>query len=358
MKLKEHEGIDLFSRYGIAVPDCELATEPTHQTSLPCPLVLKAQVLKGDRGRTGGVVFVDEATELTPALTMMLKGDVQGEPIESVLLVPKLSIVKEYYVSLSYDTNSRQPVLALNTKGGSGTDSGALFQIDLTEGLLAYRIREHILEAGFPQEEVNKLADVVSKLWKLFIEEYARLAEINPLVVTDEGSLIAADAKVVIDDEKERPQDGALIPMGGDIAVLASGGGASLLLLDALVKAGGKPANYTEYSGNPPREYVARVTEKVLSQPNIRGCWVAGGTANFTDIFETLSGFVDGLRHVEPKPTYPIVIRRDGPRVKEAFAMLKEVGEKEGYDFHLYGGETPMIVTAPMVVEKVNQANQ
>ncbi|RME31631.1 hypothetical protein D6789_02105, partial [Candidatus Woesearchaeota archaeon] len=143
------------------------------------------------------------------------------------------------------------------------------------------------------------------------------------------------------------------VELDGDIAVLASGGGASLTCMDALIEAGGKPANYTEYSGNPSSEKVRRLTEITLSKPGLRGCFVVGGTANFTDIYETLKGFAEGLRNTKPKPAYPIVVRRAGPRDKEAFAMLAEL-EKEGFDITVLGEETPMTKAARIMVEKIN----
>jgi succinyl-CoA synthetase beta subunit len=139
--------------------------------------------------------------------------------------------------------------------------------------------------------------------------------------------------------------------LDGDIAVIAAGGGGSVVNMDALIASNGKPANYTEHSGNPPREKLQKLTKIVLAKPDLKGCWFVGGTANFTDIYETLMGFVEGLREVKPKPNYPIVIRRGGPRDKEAFAALKEIGEKEGFDFHIYGRETPMTATAKIMVE-------
>lgn len=139
--------------------------------------------------------------------------------------------------------------------------------------------------------------------------------------------------------------------MDGDIAILASGGGASLLNIDYLLSVGGKPANYTEYSGNPPANIVAELTKRVLDKNDLKGCWVVGGTANFTDIYETLRGFVEGLRQIKPKPTYPIVIRRDGPRQKEAVDMIKEVAEKEGFDIHIFGAETSMAKTAKIITK-------
>lgn len=94
---------------------------------------------------------------------------------------------------------------------------------------------------------------------------------------------------------------------------------------------------------------VKKLTQEVLSQKHLKGCWVVGGTANFTDIYETMMGFVEGLRNVKPKPTYPIVIRRDGPRQKEAFEMLRHV-QQEGYNLHLFGPGTSMSDSAKEIV--------
>ncbi|MBI2327860.1 hypothetical protein HYU92_06085 [Candidatus Curtissbacteria bacterium] len=140
-----------------------------------------------------------------------------------------------------------------------------------------------------------------------------------------------------------------------DIAILASGGGASLLVMDAVVAAGGAPANYTEYSGNPPAEKVEKLTKITLSRAGLSGCLVAGAVANFTDIYETLSGFARGLVQIKPKPQYPIVIRRGGPRQAEAYEMLEKVAKKEGFDIHLFGPETPISVACEKMVELSEQ---
>ncbi len=155
-----------------------------------------------------------------------------------------------------------------------------------------------------------------------------------------------------IDEEDYRGSAGStFIEFGGDIAVLASGGGASLLVMDALVANGAKPSNYTEYSGNPPRGKVEKLTKITLSKEGLAGCLVCGAVANFTDIYETLAGFADGLKQVTPKPDYPIVIRRGGPRQKEAYEMLEVFAKKEGFDIHLFGPETPISVACEKMVE-------
>ncbi|MBI2065880.1 MAG: hypothetical protein HYT68_02330 [Candidatus Zambryskibacteria bacterium] len=190
---------------------------------------------------------------------------------------------------------------------------------------------EALSQAKFPSEDFNALVKIIQKLWKLFISEYALIAEINPLFKVADGEFIAGDAKVILDDEKLNPGERRFIELGGDIAILASGGGASLLNIDALLRFGGKPANYTEYSGNPPAELVKDLTKRVLDRRGLKGCWVIGGTANFTDIYETMRGFAEGLKEIKPKPKYPIVIRRDGPRQEEAFLMLRELAQEQAY---------------------------
>jgi succinyl-CoA synthetase beta subunit len=155
---------------------------------------------------------------------------------------------------------------------------------------------------------------------------------------------------VVTDDALSGSFERPFITLGGDIAVIASGGGASMLNIDILMRSGGKPANYVEYSGNPPAALVEELTMQVLFQPDLRGAWVIGGTANFTDIYETMSGFVAGLRKITPKPTYPIVIRRDGPRQEEARAMLQEVAKNEGFNMHVFGSEISMAESAKKLI--------
>ena len=122
--------------------------------------------------------------------------------------------------------------------------------------------------------------------------------------------------------------------------------------MDALIKEGGAPGNYTEYGGNPPKEKVEKLTKIVLSKPGLHGLWIVGAVANFTDIYETLSGFLKALRKVRPKPKFPIVIRRGGPRDAEAFKMLKKVKD---FDFHLFGQETSITESAEIMVKEAKR---
>ena len=347
MKLLEYQGKELFEKYGIPVPTRVLVDNPAQELDLKFPVVLKSQVPSGERRKKGGIVIVKEKKDLLDSLSNIFQKNIDGFLPEKVLVEEKIDSIKEWYLSLSYDTDCRAPVVAVSPVGGTGIDSARVFEL--------YWKGDHW---ELPQLQGSpRLLKVAQALLDLFLQENALLAEINPLFELpaspaggQDGSFIAGDAKVILDDNVVNPSDRPYLDLQGDIAILASGGGASLLNLDILMHHGGNPANYVEYSGNPPASVVEELTVKVLSRPGLKGCWVVGGTANFTDIYETLLGFVQGLRKVSPKPTYPIVIRRDGPRQKEAFTMLKEVAEKEGYDFHLFGPETAMSESARIMV--------
>ena len=345
MKLYEHQGKELFRSYNIPVLTFQTVTTTDATTNLPFPFIAKAQLRSGDRKKAGGIVVVETKEDLTPTLNTLIGSTINNERVETVLLEPYFETKEQYYLSFSYSTKHKGPVLALNPHGGSGINNAHLYPINVLEELTDTQIMSELTHANFNQEDHRQLTNIILNLWKLFKTESAIVAEINPLIKTNDNTFFAVDAKV--DLGTRRPVE----VMDGDIAVIASGGGASLINMDALLAAGGKPANYAEYSGNPPRDVVTKITKEVLERPGIKGCWVVGGIANFTDIYETMSGFVEGLKSVTPKPTFPFVIRRDGPRQPEAMAMLKEFAEKEGFEFYLFDSQTPMVDTAQTIVD-------
>lgn len=348
MNLLEYQGKKIFVRYGIPIPNAQLVTPHTKKIRMRPPLVLKAQVPVGDRARHGGIAVITRAAQINSTVRLFWKTVIAGHRPHYLLAEEKVIAIAERYVSFSYSTASRGPVLSLAARGGTGTARATTLPLDVGLGLPNFVIREALLAAKLNPR--SRTGSIINSLWQLFINEKALLAEINPLFELADGCLIAGDAKVVLDDHVVQPEARPYVKLGGDIAVLASGGGASMLNLDALLRAGGHPANYVEYSGNPRSEIVADLTQKVLQQPNLKGCWVIGGTANFTDIYETLLGFVRGLDKIKPRPNYPIVIRRDGPRQPEAFAMLREVAQQKSYNFHLFGLEISMAESARRMV--------
>lgn len=386
MKLYEFEGHELFKKAGLACPSFIVlkSTDDIKKLKgqLKYPVVAKVQVLSGRRGKAGGVKVCRTEAELAKFVGEYLSTEFVGEKVQFIGVFEKIDIDRELYASITYDTVARQPFLLFNEKGGVEIEEqvGDLVKIYFD------------VNTGPTKTDVRKIAlpyEFVAKMWQVFCDFDARQVEVNPIAKTKRGDFVALDAKVILDDnglarhedlnvifkgaigavptkrelEAKKIDSGdyrgsagsAFIELDGDIAILASGGGASLLIMDAVVAAGGKPANYTEYSGNPSREKVAKLTQVVLNKKGLTGVLVCGAVANFTDIYETLCGFVDGLRSVSPKVSYPIVIRRGGPRVEEAYQMLARVAKKEGYDIHMFGAETPISVAAKKMVELTNK---
>lgn len=394
MRLFEWEGKNLWEAYRVPVPERVVFSAADIGTNaLPHwgAYVVKAQTLSGDRAARQLIVPATTQDEALMQARNVLARSAEFPELDKVLVEQRIPHTLSVYVAVSYSTASRTPVLLLSADGGSGVETRRQatlrYAIDTLIGLHPSAVRQLGYRAGLSPGALAGLVPTVMRLWECFRAEDCTLAEINPLVQREDGTWCALDAKVVLDEDaafrhsertfaprqtfRRLPTAAELaawqidkddhrgvagtsyIELDGDIGILASGGGASLACMDALIAHGGKPANYTEYSGNPPREKVRRLTQIVLGKPGLKGCWVVGVTANFTDIFETLSGFLEGLRTITPKPTYPILIRRAGPHDAEAFAVLRKAAKEEGYDFHVYGSDMPMIATAKMMVDLV-----
>ena len=397
MRLYEFEGLKLFREAQIPIPEFTVLSSIDEIKDIELPVVVKAQVLSGSRGKAGLVIPCKSLDEVKKALKEIIGKEVNGEKIEKVLIETYfVDKAAEYYLSITYDTSSRSPIALISKKGGvdieklaSGKESVKSVQIDPMKGLQPWQARQLLSEAGFSGIHFLSITKILLGIWRVFQKHDARLVEINPLIETEDEEFFAADAKIILDDDADfrqtdtnfPPRDvlgkkptkselaakeidandhrgsagSTYIELEGNIAVIAAGGGGSLVNMDALMALGGKPANYTEHSGNPPREKLEKLSKIILSKKGLSGVWFVGATANFTDIYETLAGFVAALRSIKPKPKYPIVIRRGGPRYKEAFKMLEEVKKKEGFDFHIFGPETPMTSTARTIVDLANK---
>lgn len=379
MNLYEWEGKNLFKKYGIRVPKSVLVRREDDSATRYRELgiaevVVKAQVLSGKRGKNNGIRFCTTDAEVVQAVKDLFALAIRGQYVAAVLIEEKLRIAEEQYLSITYDTATKQPVLIYSEAGG----------MDIEE-VAAEKINKHPLDVR--RKELHSAVPFVNELWQCFLGEDTRVVEINPLVKTATGEWYAADAKVALDedaffrhadwstleartmlgrlpterellvkkiDEGEnyyRGTAGKYIEMDGDVAILFSGGGASIANMDALIKAGCQPANYTEYSGNPPREKVAQLAKIVLSKPGLKGLWIAGGVANFTNIAETFQGIVDALDEV--KPTYPIVVRRAGPFEEEGMRSMQECAKRNNLHMQLFGKETSMSETAGILASMI-----
>ncbi len=387
MRLYEFESKEIIKNYGIEVPKNLLIRSVDDIDNVSSENVVKAQLLTvGSREKFGAVKVCDSFDDVKKNVNALLHSRISGEIVNSILLEEKVDILNEYYIGVTYDTDSRMPIVVLSKSGGIDVEkSGKLVkrQIDPINGIQDWLAREIAKEAGF-SAAIVKVADITKKLYACFVKEDAKLVEINPLAETSDGRFVAVDALVELDDDanfrhKDRnlqqrtlanraPTERELavkkinesdyrgtvkyMELDGDIAFLAAGGGGSITCMDALINCGGSASNYTEYSGNPSREKVYELTKQMLSKYGLNGLWIVGAIANFTRVDETMQGIVDAL--IEVKPKYPIVVRRSGPYEKVGLEILRAAAKAHGLDMTVYGKEMPMTKTARILMEKVS----
>lgn len=383
MNLYEFEGKELFQKHGLITPRGVVVRQGDDAAAKYAELgiaevVVKAQVLSGKRGKNNGIKFCNSVASVVEACQELFANQIRGQQVAAVLIEEKLQIAEEHYVSVVYDTNARQPVLIYSAQGGVDIEDVPADKI--------MRVPLDIRSDKLPEAQASW--DWAQKLYTVFKAEDTRVAEINPLVKTVSGEWVAADAKIALDDdafyrhkewenlaprtmlgreptEREvavkkidegenyyRGTAGKYIEMDGDIGLILNGGGASIANMDALLAAGLKPANYTEYSGNPPREKVYALAKIVLAKPGLRGLWMCGVVANFTNIKDTFMGIVDALDEI--KPQYPIVVRRDGPESAEAKQLMMACAERNHLNLKWFDKATPMADTALVLAKMVN----
>lgn len=396
MRLTEAESKDLLRQSGVAVPDFFVVTrEQVIPETASFPVMLKAQTLTGGRGKAGLIKRAADAREAETQIATLWKSGYGKRPFDAILVEPQMEIVHEYYVSITFDTTVRGPVLVISRFGGMDIEvvskrqpeSVCKVPINPLKPLDASFCQACLVKTGVKEELWPMFSDTILSMYRCFVENDAELVEINPLAeVLRDGkpALVAADAKVLLDEaalsrhsfpyprrtgfrpltdmelqaraidaQSHRGVAGrTLLELDGDIGFMSSGGGASITCLDALITYGGRPADFAEYSGNPERNRVYQLAKLILSKPGLKAFWLVGPTANFTDVYETLGGVMDAL--VELRPAFPIVMRRAGPRADEAKAMVEASAAKHGLNLVFYGEDMPMTESANVLIEKMS----
>ncbi|MFQ5920242.1 MAG: succinate--CoA ligase subunit beta, partial [Thermoplasmata archaeon] len=281
MKFPEYRAKQVFRKYGIPVPEGVVVQSPKDVVDPPLPAVVKAQVLVGGRMKAGGIQFAESLEEVQAAVEAILGMEIGGYPVRSVLLEEKLPIAQELYLSLTLDRSARAPLLMASTEGGIDIESvpdEKIFRAPIPPllGMQPYILRRLRRALGFEGKQGQTLADIAATLYRLFAGEDAELVEINPLVVTAEGSLVAGDAKLVLEDnalfrhpeyedmeqeltplEKEaRDQGIAFVQLEGDIGVIANGAGLTMATMDVLHLHDGKPGVFLDLGGTDDPETV------------------------------------------------------------------------------------------------------
>ncbi len=301
MKLFEYMGKEILSEYGIKVPKGEIAYSPGEAyniaSRLGCPVVVKSQILSGKRGKGGGIAFASNPQEAQKAASRILGLNVQGHVVNSILIEEKLSIDKELYAAVTVDSTAGKPLVIASAAGGmdiEDVDEKEIikYHIDTFIGLRPYATREIARKMGLSGNLAKEMASLLSTLYAIFREKDAELVEINPLAVSN-GSLVAADAKITVDDDslyrhpelpyveertetEQKAHDAGLsyVQLDGNIAVMANGAGITMGTLDTLEYYGGKPANFLDVGGGTGMEATAKALEILLdSKPKVIHFW-------------------------------------------------------------------------------------
>ncbi len=363
MKIHEYQAKDILARYGIPVQPGRVARTPeeaeTIARELGGPVVIKAQVYVGGRGKAGGIQFGDTPEEARAAAAKVLGMEIKGLKVEKVLVVSKLEIKEEYYLGIILDRKTQAPVVMVSTAGGidieevAATTPEKIIQqpIDMHWGLRPFEARDILARAGFPHQVISKGGAILAALAKAFIESDASLAEINPLALTADGQVQAADAKILIDDnglfrqqeyaawaeteesnplEFEAKKEGlTYVKLDGDVGIVGNGAGLVMTTLDMVARVGGKPANFLDIGGGAKAEVMRKALTFVARDPQVRGILVNifGG---ITRGEEVAKGVI--MAQAEIPEGMPIVVRLSGTGAEEGKALLRDAGLAWGKD--------------------------
>lgn len=375
-KLHEYQSKELLKQAGIKVPKSELVTNADSARLVAEKLgavVIKAQVWMTGRAGQGLIQFANTPDEAAVIAKDLLRHKVAGFLVEELLIEEQINIQQEMYLGMTLDDRVRAPVLMFSSIGGSGIEAiahehperVASHQVDIQTGVQDYQARNLILKAGIDRKWLNKLANVILKFCSLARRYEARSAEINPLVITSSGELMALDARITVDDyavfrhpelgidmarEFDRPATKLeriawevekgdyrgtfyFIQMEQDfnkgegvIGFHGAGGGGSMMNMDALINAGFKIANFVDTSGNPPASKVYRAARIILSQEGIDAYYAGGsGVASQEQIYSArglVKAFMDAQLNV------PAVIRIGGNGEEQAIEILEQANDE------------------------------
>jgi len=363
VKIHEYQAKDILARFGVLIQPGRVASTPDEAEAiareLGGPVVIKAQVYVGGRGKAGGIQFGDTPEQARAAAAKVLGMDIKGLIVEKVLVVSKIDIQEEYYLGIILDRKSQAPVVMVSKEGGIDIEEVAAHTpekiikqpIDMRWGLRPFEARSILARAGLPHQVIGKGGAILTALAKAFIESDASLAEINPLVLTSEGQVQAADAKILIDDnglfrqkeyaswaeseesnplEYEARQAGlTYVKLDGNVGIIGNGAGLVMTTLDMVARVGGKPANFLDIGGGAKAEVMYKALSFVARDPQVKGILVNifGG---ITRGEEVAKGVI--MAQAELPKGMPIVVRLSGTGAEEGKALLKDAGLDSGKD--------------------------
>jgi succinyl-CoA synthetase beta subunit len=354
VKLAEWRGKEIFRRYGIPIPNGRVVRSAAEADELlrtgaeALPLVVKAQVLAGGRGKGGAVKFAATPEELRSVVTGMLGMQFKDEMVKELLLEPKVGIERELYLSIALDRSAREPLLIASGRGGVEIESlsdDQLVRVPIHPfaGLAGYEKRRVAATFALEPPASKELGGILDSLWQAFQREDAELVEINPLAVVD-GHLVALDAKVIIEDdagfrhpeyaeirddrtpleEIAREKEIAFVQLDGDIGVIANGAGLTMATLDVLSQFGGKPGVFLDLGGT---DDPGKVSEAFLlmakAHPSVVFLNIFGGVTRCDTVAK---GLVAAMTQIPASERFPLVARIRGNNEELGRQILQSAG--------------------------------
>ena len=389
-RLYEYQGKQILKEIGVPIPEGDVASTPQEAREVAerigKPVAVKAQIWATGRFKAGGIKFADDPDGAEKATGELLGTEVKGFPVEKVLVEKKLDVEQEYYVGVIVDDSYKVkgPAVIFSTEGGvdieevaeTSPEKVSRLNVNIFQGLCLYDAYNLALAVGVKGALLDPIGRAIRGTYELFKRCDARSAEVNPLVLTADGRVYAADCRVSVDDASvvRHPELGITVPResdspptefdqiawkieendyrgvcflvqltpgteeGGYIGYHAIGGGGALLAADTLVRHGLKLANYADTSGNPTAAKVYRCARLILSQPGLEGYCLLGAVIASQDQWYHAHGLVKAFREeLADRPGFPVVVLIAGNKEKEALEILREGLKDLPIRLELYG---------------------
>ncbi len=375
MDLYEHQGKELFKRFGIPVSEGRVATTPEEARAaaeaLGGQVVVKAQVLTGGRGKAGGVKLAEDPDDAEQKARDILGLDIRGHVVRKLWIERASDIAKEYYLSVTFDRGAKKPLFMLTREGGveieqvaeENPDALARLHVDPLEGFRPYQARRLIYGAGIDDpNEQKQILGIVEQLHRCFVETDAMLCEINPLIVTPDGEVKALDSKFTVDDSAlfrhpdiaemrdvaaadpletfAREKGVTYVKLDGEVGILGNGAGLSMSTVDVVVVARGRPANFCDLGGGGDAQGVIDALDVITRDEQVRSIFfnIFGGITRCDEVARGILGALEQL-----SISLPIVVRLDGTNAEEGRRLLAEAAN-------------PNLHVAPTMLEAAQKA--
>ena len=360
MDLFEYQARDLFEKHGVPVLQGRIADTPEEAEAAAAAIggtvVVKAQVKTGGRGKAGGVKVAHSPAEARQKAEEILGLDIKGHVVKRLMIAEGAKIAQEFYFSVLLDRSNRTFLSLCSVEGGMEIEQLAVERPDALAKIpvsavtgIDKAMATEIAKAGrFPEELIDSVSDVILKLYEVFVKEDATLVEVNPLVLTEDGQILALDGKITLDENadfrherddmerdaldpleaKAKAMDLNYVKLDGEVGIIGNGAGLVMSTLDVVAYAGEanggvKPANFLDIGGGASAEVMAAGLDVILNDPQVKSVFVNvfGG---ITACDAVANGIVGALNTLGAKASKPLVVRLDGNNVEEGRTILKE----------------------------------